>query len=184
MAFLLRLAESFAAIARGVGSASVWLLLVMVAVICLDVVTRKLNLPIPFLDSTRLQELEWHFHGVLFLLCLGYAYLKDVHVRIDVVSGRLGPRARAWLELIGCLAFSMPLCVVIVWIGSRYWYQSFLQNESSDAATGLPWRWLIKGFIPVGLAVLLTAVLSILLRQVVYLFGPADLREKARTVTP
>ena len=42
---------------------------------------------LPGLGSTRLQELEWQLHTVLFTMWLGYAYLKNAHVRIDVFVG-------------------------------------------------------------------------------------------------
>jgi len=49
-------------------------------------------------------------------------------------------------------------------------------NESSDSATGLPYRWIPKGFITVGLVLLLAAVVSVLMRLIVYLYGPERLR--------
>ena len=38
-------------------------------------------------------------------LLIGYAYLKDAHVRIDLVRERLSERAQWWIELAGCLLF-------------------------------------------------------------------------------
>lgn len=59
-------------------------MLAMTATICLDVVTRRFGMQIPGLGSTRLQELEWHFHTALFALWIGYGYLRNIHVRVDV----------------------------------------------------------------------------------------------------
>ena len=176
MALLLRVADWLSALVRGCGAVAVWLALALVAVICLDVVTRKLQTPIPVLDSTRLQELEWHLHAVLFLLCMGYGVLMNAHVRIDVAVGGMHPRKRAWIELLGCVLLAVPFCAVIIYIGTDYWHQSFVQNEASDAATGLPYRWIVKGFIPIGVAVLLAATISHMLRLIVFLFGPPHLR--------
>ena len=39
---------------------------------------------LPF-RSTLLQELEWHFHVCLYTLVLGYGYIYNRHVRVDLV---------------------------------------------------------------------------------------------------
>ena len=53
-------------IARVAGWAGVALVLVTV----FDVITRRFFV----LGSTKLQELEWHFHTILFMFVIGYAY--------------------------------------------------------------------------------------------------------------
>lgn len=121
--------------------------------------------------STRLQELEWHFFLVLVMLCLGWTYLRDGHVRIDLVRGRLQPRTRALIELLGCLVALVPFCLILVVNGGDTTYQSFLQMERSRAPLGLPFRWLIKAVVPLGALVLLMAGLSIAVRNLLYLFG-------------
>jgi len=60
------------------------------------------------LGSSRLQELQWHLHGILFLTWIGYAYIRNAHVRIDILTGGLSQRRQAWLELIGCILFALP----------------------------------------------------------------------------
>src|SRR5690606_41797721 len=47
------------------------------AVIIVDVLSRRAGYQIPGLGSTRLQELEWHFHTVLFALLLGATYVLN-----------------------------------------------------------------------------------------------------------
>src|ERR671919_1004814 len=92
-----------------------WLFLVLVAVICWDVLTRKVGFQIPGFGSTPVQELEWHLHGALFLFWLGYAYVRNVHVRIDILTANLTPRKAAWLEIIGIVAFAVPYTVVALY---------------------------------------------------------------------
>ncbi|MDE0718889.1 MAG: TRAP transporter small permease subunit, partial [Rhodospirillaceae bacterium] len=57
-------------------------------VIIFDVVSRRFFV----LGSTKLQELEWHLHTVLFIFCLGYAFLPNAHVRIDLFRSRISNR--------------------------------------------------------------------------------------------
>jgi len=71
-----------------VGRATSWLTAVMVVVTTSDVLLRyAFNTSFVFV-----QELEWHFLAVLFLMAAGYTHLKGNHVRVDILYTRLSPR--------------------------------------------------------------------------------------------
>jgi TRAP-type mannitol/chloroaromatic compound transport system permease small subunit len=161
-----------------IGEWAAWLLLPTVGVILFDVITRRFFV----LGSTKLQEGEWHLHTALFTLCLGYAYLKDAHVRIDLVRERLHLRTKWWIELFGCLLFLLPYCVLILYYGYHFVSVSFEQNEVSAAMTGLSHRWMIKAFVPAGFLFLAGAGICVLLRRIVLLFGPRELRHRVASV--
>jgi TRAP-type mannitol/chloroaromatic compound transport system permease small subunit len=163
-----------AAIAGAVG----WLFLVLVAVICFDIVTRKVGYQLPGFGSTPIQELEWHLHGALFMFWLGYAYVRNVHVRIDVFTGHRPARTRAWIEVAGILVFAIPYCLVGTWFSFTFAETSFLQNESSDAPNGLPHRWIIKSCLFAAFLLLDLAVLSVLFRRIGVLRGVPDATER------
>ena len=76
-----------AAVARPFG----WLFIALVVVICLDVLTRKFGFQIPGLGSTPTAGARMAPARLLFLFWLGYAYVRNVHVRIDVFTGQLSP---------------------------------------------------------------------------------------------
>ena len=158
-----------------------WLFLVLVAVICWDVLTRKVGFQIPGFGSTPVQELEWHLHGALFLFWLGYAYVRNVHVRIDVFTSHKTPRQQAKLEVFGIIFFAIPYCLVATYYAYLFAQTSFLQNERSDAPNGLDYRWIIKGCLFLGLVLLDFAVASVMFRKLVQLFGPPDLAARAST---
>lgn len=67
--------------------------------------------------QTRLQELEWHFFLALVMLCLGYAYVRDSHLRIDLLRDGRQPRTRALIELLGCVFVLPPFCRAFVCVG-------------------------------------------------------------------
>jgi len=156
-----------------------WAFIACMVAIVFDVVSRKLGYQIPGLGSTRLQELEWHFHGVLFCSWLGYAYVRNAHVRIDVFTGHLAARRQAWLELVGCLLFAAPYLYVALPYAHAFFMTSFIQNEGSAAPNGLGWRWVIKGFLYLGFGSVALAVLSVALRRIVFLFGSPDIARRA-----
>ena len=158
-----------------------WLFLVLVAVICWDVLTRKIGFQIPGFGSTPVQELEWHLHGALFLFWLGYAYVRNVHVRIDVFTSHKTPRQQAKLEVFGIIFFAIPYCLVATYYAYLFAQTSFLQNERSDAPNGLDYRWIIKGCLFLGLVLLDFAVASVMFRKLVQIFGPPDLAARAST---
>lgn len=121
--------------------------------------------------STRLQELQWHFFLALVMLCLGWAYLRDAHVRIDLVRQRLTPRARSWIELIGCVAVLVPFCLLLIIYGGQFALRAFEIGERSRAALGLPMRWLIMSSLPAGGLLLLLAGLSIAARNAAFILA-------------
>lgn len=183
MRALLALSNGINAVLRMIAHLGAWFFLACIITICFDVITRKagfqLNIGGIDLGSTRLQELEWHFHAVLFLTWLGYAYVKNTHVRIDVVTGGMSARKQAWLEVIGIFIFALPYLLVAIPFAHTFFMTSFLENEGSSAPNGLGMRWIVKGFLYFGFWSVLLATISVLLRNIVFLFGSPDLAEEA-----
>ena len=123
--------------------------------------------------------ISFTLHAVLFLLCFAFAYVKDAHVRIELMRERFSGRTRAWIEIFGMVFFLIPYCYVILYFGYDFVMRSYLSGEVSSALTGLSHRWIIKSFVPLGFALLALAAISSILRNLVYLFGPDRLRERA-----
>ncbi|MFN3232593.1 MAG: TRAP transporter small permease subunit [Alphaproteobacteria bacterium] len=176
MEFIDRLTHGLDRFVCGVGRVAAWLALFLMVTIIFDVVSRSQQWQI--VSSTKLQELEWHLHATLFLLTLGYAYLKDAHVRIELVRDRLTPRTRVWVELIGSVLFVIPYCAILVYWGYEFAEFAWRLDEGSPQS-GLSDRWIIKGMIPVGFLLLMLAGLAVALKCVLYLFGPDHLRSHA-----
>ena len=180
---LLTISDGIDRVLEVIARATGWLFLVLIGVIFFDVITRKFGFQLPYFGSTRLQELEWHLHAVLFLGWLGYCYVRNVHVRIDVATGSLNPRAQAWLEILGLFVFAFPYCLVATYYSYGFFETSFVQNESSDAPNGLAYRWIIKFCLFAALVTVLLSCASVLFRKLVFLFGPAALAQRAGGAT-
>lgn len=186
MAGPLRIASSLDAFVVGVGRVAAWAGLLLVLVTVTDVGLRTLTQSSwdvlrdfsaaqqRIFGSTQLQELEWHLHTVLFLFCLGYAYVRGAHVRIDLVRDRLGPRARAVIEIIGIVLFLLPFCGLVVVYGADFAAASFAQGEGSASGGGLAHRWIIKAALPLGAGLLALSGVAALLHQLAAAGGRAD----------
>ena len=81
------------------------------------------------------------------------------------------------LEQTGVALFAIPYCLVAIYFSYDFFRIAWEFNEYSDSATGLPWRWIPKGIISIGLILLLAAVIAVGLRLIVYLWGPERLRQ-------
>ncbi|MCS6879337.1 MAG: TRAP transporter small permease subunit [Geminicoccaceae bacterium] len=176
---LLRASEILRRIVEIAGRVACLLILPMILVTVWDVVSRKspalrefgLALTGGIAHSTILQELEWHLHTALFALCLGYGYVRNAHVRVDLILERLAPRSRAWIELFGCLLFMLPYTALVIWFAFDFARTSWINAEASVSLIGIPHRWVIKSVLLLGLVLAFLAGLAVLLRIGVYLFA-------------
>src|SRR5688572_32126000 len=76
---LLRTANALHRFLERVADASGWLLIVLMAVTCVDVVFRKFGVvDFPY---TKAQELEWHLHTAIFSFWLGFNYVVNAQDR-------------------------------------------------------------------------------------------------------
>lgn len=176
MTRLLRLSDALNAFVDRVGRLAAWLAVAMMLVILTDVILRRYFI----IGSTKLQDLEWHLHGGLFLLCLGFGYLRGAHVRIELVWERFSPRSKIIIEALGCLLFLLPYCAAILKFGFDYAGMSYANQEVSASGTGLPMRWIIKFVLVAGFGTLAMAGVATLIRAVILLFGPEELHAAAR----
>ena len=181
---LIGLSSKLDAFLSFMGKIGAWCAIPLIAIIIFDIITRRFFV----LGSTKLQEMEWHLHAALFLLALGYGYLRNSHVRIEIIRERFSIKTKAWLEIIGVLFFVLPYSGLIIYFGLDFASRSYDMSEISSALTGLSHRWIIKSFIPVGMLFLLLAGIAVLLRNIVYLLGlkknNKDISDHAQSLAP
>ena len=165
---LLNLSESLRRLLEWIALTSGWLLVIMACVTTFDVLARKAGMQLPY---TKLQELEWHFHAAIFSLWMGYCYAINAHPRVDSFTEMMTYRARAWIELAGCLLLALPYMALVAYHSLDFVAQSYLLGEQSDSTVGLTHRWVIKGVYAAGLWLVVLGILSVLLRVIVFLFS-------------
>jgi len=156
-------------IGRGVAFITVGLVVVMFS----DVVMRYL-----FKKSFVLvQELEWHLFGFIFLIGAGYTLLYDGHVRVDVIYQKLKPAAKAWINLLGTIFFLIPGCLMVIITSWKFTHNSWMVFEGSPDPGGIPLRFIIKGAITVGFALLLMQGLALGLRSLTQIMDKGKTKE-------
>ena len=102
MSSLLALSRLIDRISDRVGQTVYWLILVTVLISAANAVVRKaFNY-----SSNSFLEIQWYLFSVIFLFCAGYTLKNNEHVRIDIITGRLSPRIRAWIDIFGTLSSS------------------------------------------------------------------------------
>lgn len=104
--------------------------------------------------SILLQEAVLYLHALVFMLGIPYALKADAHVRVDLIYGRLRPRARTVIDLIGHVLFLLPVAGALLLYSHSYVARSWRILEGSSEVGGIPAVFLLKTLIPV-LAVLL-----------------------------
>ena len=166
------------------GLIGAWMAIPLMTIIIFDVISRRFFV----LGSTKLQEMEFHLHTALFLLALVFAYVKNSHVRIEIVRERFPTIMKAWLEVIGVLLFLLPYTSMIIYYGIDFAGRSFQMNEVSAALTGLSHRWIIKSFVPFGMFILWLSGLSVLLRNIAFILSiernDKNIQEESISISP
>jgi len=188
----IKLAEWLRRAVDRVGRFGSWFILPLVLITCYDVTMRKLRFiyvwvldnfgQVWIFQSTILQELQWHMHTVLFTLVLGYGYVHNTHVRVDLIRERLSFRRKAWLEFLGTSFFLIPYTCILLWFAAVYAYDSYVMNEISASTVGLGERWIIKTVLAAGLVFVLLAGFAVWLQTVTVLWGNPEHRYPLMTM--
>ncbi|MCY4451385.1 MAG: TRAP transporter small permease subunit [Immundisolibacterales bacterium] len=189
---LVKTSDKLRALVDVVGRFGSWFILPLVLITCYDVLLRKLKFfyvwvletfgRVWIFESTLLQEMEWHMHTVLFTLVLGYGYIHNSHVRVDLVREKLSFRRKAWLELLGTSFFLIPYTCIVLWFACIYAYDAYMTDEISASLVGLSHRWIIKSVLVVGLVLAAVAGIAVWLQTAAVLWGRQDQRYPLMTM--
>ncbi len=149
------------------GRGVAWVTAGLVMVVFVDVVMRYLfNTSYVFT-----QELEWHVFAFIFLIGSGYTLLHDGHVRVDIIYQRLGVKGKAWTNLLGVIFFALPGCFMVIVTSWKFTYNAWLVMECSPDPGGIPFRFIVKGFITVGFVILFVQALSMGIHSFLQILG-------------
>lgn len=163
-----RLVETIDQVTFAIGGLLRWLILAAVLISAGNAMVRY-----GFdLSSNAWLEAQSLLFSAVFLLGAGYALQHNQHVRIDVLSGRLGPSARALIDIFGTLLLLLPTCILIIWLSWPVFLRSWVSGEISSNSGGLP-LWPARLLVPAGFALLALQGIAELVKSWI-LFRNAD----------
>lgn len=168
LASFVRLVDGFS---DRVGRAVSWLTLGVVLV-CFTVVVLRYVFSIGFV---WMQDLYVWLHGVAFTIGASYALRHEHHVRVDIFYRPAGERYKAWINLLGCVLFILPLVVLVTYYGWSYVGRSWSIREGSSNVGGMPGLFLIKSCILGFVWLIGLQALSMIARSILVLAGRGDM---------
>jgi TRAP-type mannitol/chloroaromatic compound transport system permease small subunit len=166
MRAMLRFARAIDALNEFVGRWVYWLVLLMVLESAGNAIVRKVF----NMSSNAFLEMQWYLFSAVFLLCAGWTLLRNEHVRIDIIAGRLSPRAQAWIDVFGTVFFLLPMVGIFIYLSWPWFLRTYQEWEISGSAGGLI-LWPARLLVPVGFVLLLLQGLSELMKRIAFLAG-------------
>ena len=176
MQALLKLSEGVDALGTQIGRLIRWLVLGSVLISAGNAIIRKIF----NISSNAFLEIQWYLFAGVFLLGAGFAFMRNVHVRIDFISSKLSKRTNTIIDIAGIVVFVIPLCVIMIWLSWPLFVSAWTSGEMSQNAGGLI-RWPAYLLMPLGFGLLLLQALSELVKRVAYLKG---LRSEPMSIEP
>lgn len=170
----IRVSRAIDRISEGIGALIGWLTLAMILIGAYNAVVRYGGRFVGWkLSSNAYIELQWYLFSLIFLLGASYALRRDVHVRVDVLYGRLRPRQKAWIDAVGTVLFLFPFCGAILWFSWPAIRNSWEVMEQSPDPGGLP-RYPIKAVILIAFVLLAIQGIAELIKRIAFLAGAID----------
>jgi TRAP-type mannitol/chloroaromatic compound transport system permease small subunit len=163
---LLRVSSLIDAITERIGKFVMWLILAAVVISAGNAVMRKAF----DIGSNAYLEIQWYLFSAVFMLGSGYVFLRNAHVRIDFISGKLSKRTNAIIDAAGMVIFVIPLCLMLISLSWPVFERSWVSGEMSQNAGGLI-RWPVQLLIPLGFSILLMQSVSELIKRIAFVRG-------------
>ncbi|MDP1531142.1 TRAP transporter small permease subunit [Rhodoferax sp.] len=153
-------------ISTWIGKVTMWLILATTLISAGNAIVRKIF----SVSSNGLLEIQWYLFAAVFMMGAGYGFLKNSHVRIDFIAGKLSARTRNWIDVVGIIAVLLPFCLLSIALSWPLFTNALATGEMSPNPGGLI-RWPAYALIPLGFALLALQALSELIKRIAFLRG-------------
>ncbi len=152
-------------ISTWVGKAAAWLIVALMAVVCVEVFKRYiLNAPTAWIfDADNM------LYGTAFMLCGAYTLAQNAHVRGDFLYSSMRPRMQAWLDIVLYVVFFFPGIAALIYAGIDYAGDSWRIAEHSTVTAEGPPIYPFKTMIPIAGALVMLQGVAEMVRCVVCL---------------
>ena len=143
------LAGGIDAFVDGVGRVAAWLCIAQVVLVANNVILRYLF----HIGPVSLQELEWHLMSPIALVGMCYALRWNDHVKVDIFYDGFRQRTKEFVNIIAAV-FAIVISLLTVDLATDFVGRALAVDEGSPDPGGLPHRWLLRAFIPIGFIIL------------------------------
>jgi TRAP-type mannitol/chloroaromatic compound transport system permease small subunit len=147
------------ALIDAMGRATLYLTLLMIGLVAVNVLLRYAF----SFGSVWSQELEWHLLAAVILFGMSYALQRGDNVRVDVFYADFQPRTKFIVNVVSGL-LTLAIALIFIKLSWGYVMQSYAIGETSADPGGIPYRWAVKGLIPLGFALLALQQVGALLK--------------------
>ncbi|MCC6777473.1 MAG: TRAP transporter small permease subunit [Hyphomicrobiales bacterium] len=158
---LLKLSRGIDAVSDRFGTVANWLVLLACVISAGNATSRYLFSA----SSNAWLEVQWYMFAGMVLLGGPYTLKVNEHVRVDLLYSAVSERTRLWIDILGCLLFLLPMCLILVYFTWPWFLESWRIDEMSSNAGGLI-RWPVKLLLPVGFALMALQGISELIKRV------------------
>ena len=117
-------------------------------------------------SSVGMQEMEWHLFSIIILFGVSVALLDEGHVRVDFLYDRYSTKKKAIINIFGTVFFLMPLALLIFFGSFDFVNDAYQIKEISEDPGGLPFRWVIKGMIPLAFFILIFSSIGYTIKNI------------------
>ena len=167
---ILKIVEAADALSRAAAWCATWCVLLACLVCASNAILRYAA----GMGSNAWLELQWYLFALIVLFGAGHTLRLNGHVRVDLIYGRLAPRAQVWLDLVCLALFLMPAALLLTGMSWTLFEESWRIGEVSSNAGGLI-RWPVKLALPVGFALLSLQGAAEMVRRAAMLAGTIPL---------
>ena len=171
---LTAIADALDTVIDRIGRVTGWCSLAIVLVMAYNVLLRYFFRT----GSVAMQELEWHLMAPICMLGLSYAILKDGHVQVDILYGRLPRRLQQIIQFLSTVLVVVVIAILLK-LSVPYVLQSYNIGEKSPDPGGLTHRWILKSMLPIGFALLLVQSIAAMLRALIPVLDPSAIVKSA-----
>ena len=159
---LLKIALRIEGLIDFTGKATSYVALAIVGLVALNVLLRYSM----SIGSVWAQELEWHLLAALILFGMSYALLRGDNVRVDLFYGNYSPKIKYRVDILSAV-LTIIVALLFIYLSFAYVMQSYSIGEMSPDPGGIPFRWIVKGLIPIGFVLLALQGLGELCRVII-----------------
>lgn len=154
------LADLIDLVIRRIGSAAIWLVLIVVFLQFFVVIFRYVF----GVNYIEMQESITILHGLIFMIAAAYVLQIDKHVRVDIFYAGRSDWGKTIINMFGGIFLLIPMALIVWAYSWPYVIESWLIFEGSPDASGLQVRYIQKSAILLFAMLLGLQGISLLLR--------------------